>query len=64
MKKIATLLRYTGRSFANSTQKQQQLLRPLNDLENGPFNNRETYNIRKQQTRFVEHVHENMDWFN
>ena len=33
MKKISTLYRCTGRSFTNYTQKQRQLLRPLNNLK-------------------------------
>ena len=54
MKKISTLYRWTGRSLTNYTQKQRQLLRPLNNLKKNPdpSEKERTYNIRKQQTRF------------
>ena len=52
-KKINTIYRCTGRSFTNTTcHNGQQLLRPLNNLENGSVRSRETYNIEKQQTQF------------
>ena len=38
----STSYRFTGRSFTNPTQKQRQLLLPLNNLENGSFRNRKT----------------------
>ena len=40
--------------FANSTQKQRQLLRPLNDLKKNPDPSEieRTYNTKKQQTWF------------
>ena len=40
--------------FTNSTHKQRQLLRPLNNLENGPSEIERTYYIRKQQTKMGE----------
>ena len=41
------------RSLTNYTQKQRQLLRPLNNLKKtDPSEIERTYNIRKQQTQY------------
>ena len=45
--KISTLYWCTERSFTNCTQKQQQPLRPLNNLENESFRNRENLQYKK-----------------
>ena len=59
--KILTLYRCMGRSFPNSSQKQRQLLRPLNNLENGSFRHRENLQYKKTAELLgsIESVHEN-----
>ena len=58
--KISTLYLCTGRSFTNSTQKQRQLLRPQNNLENGSLRNRENIHLlENSRLGLIESVHEN-----
>ena len=53
IKKVSTLYQCTGRSFTYSTQKQRQLLRPLNNLEKAdPSEIEITYNIIHHQYPF------------
>ena len=49
-----------GEKFYQLHVAQRQLLRPLNNLKkNGSFRYRENLKYEKQQTRFIESIHEN-----
>ena len=56
--KKSTLYRFMGRSFTNSTQKQRQLLRPLNNLGKRILWEKRKPTILVLRLGFIESVHE------